>query len=67
MPHVHHRAEGAGGVSCLGCLTGGGHEHGGGDFEKEMNFTSGGTLLLKTRNSGLQTCQVPPQGGKVVF
>ncbi|CAJ0747923.1 2231_t:CDS:2 [Entrophospora sp. SA101] len=34
---------------------------------KEYNFTGGGTLVLKTRGSGVQECEIPDQGGKVVF
>src|SRR3954469_11018227 len=59
---------GEGGNTCLGCLCGGGsHGNPNYNFNRTYNFTSGGTLELKTRGSGLKTCQIPDQGGKVIF
>lgn len=54
--------------NCLGCLCGGG-SHGDPNYRffREYDFTVGGTLLLKTRGSGLQQCTIPEGGGKVVF
>ncbi|WNE40731.1 MAG: hypothetical protein mread185_000188 [Mycoplasmataceae bacterium] len=54
--------------NCLGCLCNGG-SHGKPDynFERIYHFASGGKLVLKTRGSGIQECQIPDKGGKVVF
>lgn len=68
MPHCHVTSYGSGGKSCLGCLCGGGsHGDPNYNYEKVMEFSSGGTLVLKTRGSGEQSCTVPDGGGKVVF
>ncbi|CAG8456794.1 27247_t:CDS:2 [Gigaspora margarita] len=66
--NVHTASMGAGGNNCLGCLCGGGsHGNPNYNFSRTYNFTSGGTLELKTRGSELQVCTIPAQGGKVVF
>jgi hypothetical protein len=54
--------------NCLGCLCGGGsHDKPDYNFERTYNFASGGKLVLKTRGSGVQECQIPEKGGKVIF
>jgi len=54
--------------NCLGCLCGGGsHGNPNYNFERVYNFTSGGKLVLKTRGSGVQECQIPTKGGTVTF
>jgi hypothetical protein len=53
---------------CLGCLCNGGSRGNSNySFKDTYNFSSGGKLYLKTKGNGQQMCQIPAEGGKVIF
>jgi hypothetical protein len=54
---------------CLGCLCSGGAHGKDADygFEFTFNLTTGGRIDLKTAGNGLQSCEVPEEGGKLTF
>jgi hypothetical protein len=54
--------------NCLGCLCGGGsHGNPNYSFYNEMDTIYGGSIHLKTRGGGLQTCLISTGGGTIIF
>lgn len=64
----HHYSDSPFNNYCLGCLCGGGsHGNPNYSYNSTMNITVGGTIYLKTRASGEQSCQIPEGGGEVIL
>jgi len=66
LPHIG--GHGNGGISCLGCFANGGSRGNPNyNFFRKWEFTTGGKIDFKSTANGVESCQIPPEGGIVFF